>query len=157
MIRITFAALAACLAFSPACAHDGVHVNDPYAVVVSPSSPTASVYFVIENHAIEDDRLIAATTDAAQKTMLHQSMEVDGVMTMAPMDEGFPIAGSGRFALERGGAHLMLLGLTKPLADGDTITMTLTFARAGEVVVEVPVNPTGVAADDHSGHVMPGN
>jgi periplasmic copper chaperone A len=153
MIRMTFAALAACLLVSPVFAHDGVHVNDPYAVVVSPNAPTASVYFIIENHAVEDDRLIAATTDAAEKTILHSSMEkADGVMTMAPVEGGFPIAGNGTYTLERGASHVMLMGLTRPLADGDTISLTLTFERSGEVVVDVPVNPTGAAAEDHSGH-----
>lgn len=152
MIRISLAALAACLSFSAALAHDGVHVNDPYAVVVSPNAPTASVYFVIENHAIEDDRLVAATTDAAKKTILHQSSEANGIVSMSAVDDGFPIAGQGTYALERGALHVMLLGLTRPLADGDTFSLTLTFERSGEVVVEVPVNPVGAAGEDHSGH-----
>lgn len=157
MIRLTLAAIAACLHVLPAIAHDGVHVEGAYAVVVTPNAPTAAVYFTVENHATAEDRLVAATTDVAKKTMLHRSIETDGVMTMAPVEEGFPIDGLGSFALERGAAHIMLLGLTKPLADGDTITLTLTFERSDVVVVEVPVNPKDGAADDHSGHVMPAN
>jgi periplasmic copper chaperone A len=138
-MRLALFALLACLGL-PAFAHDGVHVNGAYAVVVSPSAPTAAVYFQIENHAVADDRLIAATTDAAQMTMLHESVEVDGVMTMGDVD-GFVVPGLGTFALTRGAGHVMLMGLTKPLEDGDMITVTLTFERSGEVVVEVPVNP----------------
>jgi len=152
MIRITVAALAALLLAAPAFAHDGVHVDDAYIVAVSPTAPVAAAYFTIENHAIDDDRLIAIRTDAAKRAELHISAEVDGVMTMSPVPEGFVIAGNGTFALARGGAHLMLLGLTRPLADGDIVTLTLTFERAGEVVVAVPVNPVDVAGGDHSGH-----
>lgn len=125
---------------APAFAHDGVHVNNAYAVVVSPNAPTAAVYFEMENHAVADDRLISATTDAAQMAMLHESVEVDGVMTMGDV-AGFVVDGLGTYTLARGGAHVMLLGLTAPLADGATITVTLTFENAGVVVVEVPVNP----------------
>jgi periplasmic copper chaperone A len=152
MIRISVAALAACLLAAPASAHDGVHVNGAQIVVVGPKAPVAAAYFIIENHAVQDDRLLAVRTDAAERAELHRSAEADGVMTMTPVPEGFAIDGSGTIALERGGAHVMLLGLTRPLADGDLVTLTLTFERAGEVVVEVPVNPDDVAGEDHSGH-----
>jgi periplasmic copper chaperone A len=140
------ALVALCLSLSPAFAHEGVHVNDAYAIVVSPNAPTAAVYFEIVNHAVADDRLIAATTDAAQMTMLHESVEVDGVMTMGDV-EGFVVPGLGTYALTRGAGHIMLMGLTKPLDEGDTITVTLTFERSGEVVVEVPVNPAVIPGE----------
>ena len=65
MIRLTLAAIAACLHVLPAIAHDGVHVEGAYAVVVTPNAPTAAVYFTVENHATAEDRLVAATTDVA--------------------------------------------------------------------------------------------
>jgi copper(I)-binding protein len=36
----------------------------------------------------------------------------------------------------------MFLGLNQPLADGDIVSLTLTFETAGDVVVEVPVDLT---------------
>jgi periplasmic copper chaperone A len=138
-MRFALAVVLACLGL-PALAHDGVHVNDAYAIVVSPKAPTAAIYFTITNHSIEPDRLIAATTDAAGMAMLHESVETDGVMSMGDV-AGFVVEGQGTFALTRGAGHIMLMGLTKPLQDGDIITVTLTFEHAGEVVVEVPVNP----------------
>lgn len=140
-MRLALVALIACLAM-PAFADDAVQVTDAYAVVTTPTSPTAAVYFVMANAAAQDDRLIAVATDAAQKTMLHASMEsADGVMTMAGVDDGFVVQAGGTFVLERGANHVMLMGLTTPLDVGDTITLTLTFEHAGDVVVQVPVNP----------------
>ena len=144
-MRHALVALLVCLG-QPACAHDGVHVTDAYAVVVSPNAPTAAVYFEVENHGVMEDRLISATTDAARMAMLHESVETDGVMSMGDV-AGFVVEGQGTFTLARGGAHVMLMGLTKPLADGDTITVTLTFEHAGDVVVEVPVNPAVIPGE----------
>jgi periplasmic copper chaperone A len=144
-MRFALAVVLTCLGL-PAFAHDGVHVTDAYAIVVSPNAPTAAVYFTVVNHAIVDDRLIAATTDAAQMSMLHESVETDGVMSMGDV-AGFVVEGQGSFTLARGGAHVMLMALTKPLNDGDTISVTLTFERSGEVVVEVPVNPAVIPGE----------
>ena len=41
--------------------------------------------------------------------------------------------------LERGGYHVMFMGLTMPFEDGAMIPVTLVFAVAGAVAVEVPV------------------
>jgi copper(I)-binding protein len=41
--------------------------------------------------------------------------------------------------LKPGGYHVMLMNLVKPLELGTEISITLTFARAGDVVITVPV------------------
>ena len=38
-----------------------------------------------------------------------------------------------------GGYHIMLLGLKQALKPGETVKVTLTFQRAGEVSLEAPV------------------
>ena len=130
-------ALAASLAlFSPpASAHDGVMVTGAYALAFGTS---AAVYLDVENHQDDDDTLLAAATDAARKTTIHRSAEtVDGVMSMS--ETTLPVAALGALILQPGRNHIMLMGLTRKLAEGDMITLTLTFERAGAVTVEVPV------------------
>ena len=46
--------------------------------------------------------------------------------------------------MKPGGYHIMLMGLDAPLKEGDEIELTLTFEKAGDVKVKVPVG--GVAA-----------
>jgi copper(I)-binding protein len=46
----------------------------------------------------------------------------------------------------------MLMGLTRPLADGDTFELRLVFEREGEVVIEVPVDLNRAPAAGHGGH-----
>ena len=45
--------------------------------------------------------------------------------------------------MKPGGAHIMLMGLTGPLKEGDTISVTLDFEKAGDVTVEAKVAPIG--------------
>jgi periplasmic copper chaperone A len=138
-----FFLLAALLAMAPlsAVAQDGVHINAAYARVAAPTAQAGAVFMTIVNDATTDDRLIAVTSDVAEKVELHtHAMTADGVMQMLAVPEGFVIPAAGSHALERGGDHVMLLGRTRPLAAGDTFSLTLAFERAGKVVVIVQVN-----------------
>jgi len=42
-----------------------------------------------------------------------------------------------------GGMHVMLMDLVRPLKQGDTVELTLTFEKAGAVTVTVPVASPG--------------
>ena len=45
--------------------------------------------------------------------------------------------------LEPGGYHLMFVGLKAPLKAGDKFPMKLKFEKAGELTVDVRVEPAG--------------
>ena len=136
---------------APAFAHDGVHVVDPYARVSTMMSNSGAAFMVIENHSASEDRLIRAASDIAEKVELHTHKDMgNGVMQMIEVEDGFVIPANGSHALARGGDHVMFLGLKQPLAHGDTVSITLTFEKAGDVVVEVPVDLE--RKPDHAGH-----
>lgn len=152
-----FACAATFVAFAlPAFAHDGMAVRDAYARVWSPNAPTAAAFMVIENHRAIDDRLVAVTSDAAERVELHTHQEdASGVMRMIELEDGIMIPAGDEHALRRGGDHLMFLGLTRPLVDGDMITVTLMFEKSGELEVEIPVDLSredDAAADHGHGH-----
>ncbi|MGV8951314.1 MAG: copper chaperone PCu(A)C [Cypionkella sp.] len=139
--QLFVAAAAATLLAMPALAHDGVHVTDPYARVNGGIGATGAIFLQIENHADVDDRLLDVKSDVAEKVELHTHIATaDGVMQMRHVPEGFPITALQGLSLERGGAHIMLMGLKSALKDGDVIPVTLIFEHAGEVQVEVPVD-----------------
>lgn len=140
--RLLPAALAACLTALPALAMDAtIHVGDAYARASSPSAKAGAMFLEVMNKGDTDDRLIAATSDVAQRVELHTHREdADGVMRMLEIEDGIPVPAGGMALLERGGDHVMLMGLNRPLNDGDTVTVTLSFETAGDVTVEVPVD-----------------
>ena len=101
----------------------------------------------IANAGDRDCALVGVTADVAGRAELHTHREVDGVMTMQRDEDGFVVPAGGTHALERGGDHVMFLGLKAPLADGGVVPLTLDFGPCGTVAVEVPVdNARGPAA-----------
>jgi copper(I)-binding protein len=168
--RLSLAALAATLFLSiPATAEEhpeGMHVHDIYARSTGQVGASGAIFLMIHNNTTTDDRLLGAASDVAERVELHTHLEdANGVMQMLHVEEGFAIPAGEMHALARGGDHVMLLGLTRELKDGDTFPVTLTFEAAGEVVIEATVDNErkpedgGMMMDhgdghDHSGHGM---
>jgi copper(I)-binding protein len=61
-------------------------------------------------------------------------------MKMTHVEEGFPVAAGETIMMQRGGQHVMFMGLNDAMEQDDMVTVTLTFEKAGDVVVEVPVD-----------------
>jgi periplasmic copper chaperone A len=164
-MRALLSALTIAFLAGPAIAHDGVHdgvhVEAAYARVAMENAPAGAVFMEIVNHGTQDDRLIAAESDVAARAEMHTHvMSAEGMMQMLPVAEGFAVAAAQTYALARGGDHIMLMGLTRPMPEGSQFTLTLTFERAGKIVVVVPVrsdDPAGHDSMDHSGHDAPAN
>jgi len=122
-------------------AHDGIHVNDPYARVSTAMSVSGAAFMIIENHKQNADRLIDARSDISERVELHTHAEdSQGVMRMIHVEEGFEIPAGGEVRLERGGKHVMFLGLRRPLEQGATVNVTLVFESGEEIALEIPVD-----------------
>lgn len=139
---VAMAAVAAFVLTGPALAGDAkIMVKDAYARASTPTSKSGAAFMMLMNQSDQADRLIAARTDSAKRTELHTHEEDgDGVMRMIHVEEGFEIPAGGMHMLQRGGDHVMLMGLTEPMAQGETVTLILTFEKAGEMTIEVPVD-----------------
>jgi len=112
-----------------------------YLVSTGPMARAAAAFMEIHNSGLVDDRLIATRSDAAKLVQLHTHIAMaDGVVQMQAV-EGLDVPAGGAAVLARGGDHLMLMGLTRALTKGDTVTLILSFAGAGDITVEIPVNP----------------
>ena len=150
-----FSAGAAALVLSASALFAGdIMVKDPYVRSSTPSSITGAAFLTLVNHSDTDDRLIAARTDVAKRAEHHTHKEdANGVMKMLHVEDGFELPAEGEIAMKRGGKHVMLMGLTNSLNQGDTISVTLEFEKAGDVVVNVPVD---LERQDH-GHMTQGS
>lgn len=91
-----------------------------------------------------DDRLILASSPLAGQTEMHRMSHEGGMMKMAPIEGGLALPAGHAVALKSGGDHLMLMKLSKPLAAGDRVPLTLSFERADSVQLLAPVGqPAG--------------
>jgi copper(I)-binding protein len=93
---------------------------------------------LITNGGPTDDRLISVATDVATTAELHETTNAGGMMAMAPV-AGITIPANGQAELKTGGYHVMLIDLARELRVGETITLTLTFEKAGELTVTAEV------------------
>ena len=73
---------------------------------------------------------------------MHQSMVMNGMAMMHAVPEGVAVPAKGKAVLAPGGYHLMLIGLKAASKAGDTIPLTLKFARAGQVKIDLAVRTT---------------
>lgn len=99
----------------------------------------AAAWMLITNDGTEDDRLVGGESDIAKSTEIHEMKLVDEVMQMSPLPDGLPIPAGQTVELKPGGYHIMFLGLTQDVLPNTTYKLTLTFEKAGEVELEVPV------------------
>jgi len=139
--KTLLAAAATAFITLPAFAADGIEIRDPYARAASPTAMAGAAFMTIVNTSAEDDRLVAAATDAAQRVELHTHIEdAEGVMRMVEVKDGFAVPAGGTTMLQRGGLHVMMMGLTRPFEQDGTIDLTLTFEKAGEMTLTVPID-----------------
>jgi copper(I)-binding protein len=106
------------------------------------ASTNSAVYLILRNGGEETDRLTGAETPAAAAVQIHESRVVDDVMRMQRVD-GLDIPSGETVELKPGGVHLMLLGLTRSLIEGEEIDITLHFVLSSDLVVRVPVQLLG--------------
>ena len=97
----------------------------------------SGVFFVIEN-PVADDVLLSASSDVAVAVELHKTVMENGTMKMV-QQMNVPVL-IGETAFEPGGLHVMLIGLNQDLKPGDTFTLTLKFATAGSLPLEVKIS-----------------
>jgi len=139
--KSTLLAAVAAVSFALPAFAGGIMVDDAYARSSSMQSASGAAFMVISNHTGSDDRLIDATSPMSERVELHTHLEdSNGVMQMIHVTEGFDLAAGGTLMLERGGHHVMFLGLTAPMEQDATFPLTLVIEKAGPVEVEVTVD-----------------
>lgn len=116
-----------------------------------PNQKAASAYLTVANAGSAPDRLLSASSPAAERVEIHSMSVLDDVMTMRPVPEGLEVPAGGSVALEPGGFHLMLMGMAEPLAEGAAVPLTLSFERAGALDMMLPVR-ADTGGHGHQGH-----
>lgn len=143
---------AACGASAPATpagevvAHVGsLEIIHPF--LPDPASPTvAAVYLTVRNTGPTADQLVSATSPVARTSMLMTEATGGQSEVMAPLAD-LVIPAHGTAALQPGHDHLML-GSPAAMKVGEDVKVTLRFARAGAVTLDVPVVPLTAIIDN---------
>lgn len=147
-LALAFALLFAVLLIQPSASAaefkiGGLTVTDAWARATPGTSKVGAAYLAVSADGQSADKLVGVATPVAERAEIHTHIEDNGVMQMRQL-ESLDIAAGGTRKLAPGGDHIMLMGLKAPLSEGETFPLTLTFEKAGALVVTVTV--TGVGA-----------
>ncbi len=117
-----------------------ITIHDPYARASGRLAQMGGAFLGVENRSDRELHLVGARSDVAKKTQLHTTIMKDGVMRMVHLEDGVRIAPGETHWFKRGGDHIMLMGLKRPLETGDKVHLVLVFEKAGEIGLDVPVD-----------------
>lgn len=133
--------------------NEAFEINHPFSTPKPPRAPTGAVFFDLINHGDQPLRLISARSEISNHTELHDMTMTDGVMTMrqVPFIE---VAPKQTLSMRPGGGyHVMLIGLTKTLVEGERFPVWLTFENHAEVEIDVWIEKTDQGANmEHMHH-----
>ncbi len=132
---------AAALPMAPAATGHGATgaIRVAGAYIPQQASPdVAAAYLDITNTGDTTDALTTVTSSAAPTVSMHDNITTGGGQAMVPLGSlAVPAHSSVRFTV--GHRHLMLMNPPHLLRQGQTVMLSLHFARAGELTVAVPV------------------
>ena len=126
-----------------------VEVHDAWARATTTNAIAGGVFLTIQATG-GVDRLVSVASPVAEAAELHETVNEAGIMKMKPVavlavEPGKPVV------LKPGSYHIMLSGLKRPLRQGESFPVVLTFERAPAVTATVQVQAAGASGPGH-GH-----
>ncbi|MGA8051083.1 MAG: copper chaperone PCu(A)C [Burkholderiales bacterium] len=147
MKRMYWIALSAALVAGTAWAQkkDNLEIDAPWTRATPPGASVAGGYASIRNRGAAPDKLVSASSSAADHVELHIMSMEGGVMRMQQVPS-LEVPAGGELSLKPGGAHLMFIGVKAPFKTGEKVPVKLRFEKAGDVEVQLDVGTMGGSA-----------
>lgn len=102
-------------------------LKDGWVRLMPPVADSTAAYLTLENHGNAAVTIVGVSSEAAGTAMLHGMSMKDGRMRMFEL-KSLEVPAHGKLALQPGGSHVMLMGLKKPLVEGQSVNLTLSYA-----------------------------
>jgi copper(I)-binding protein len=127
-----------------------VVVNDAWVRATVPQQKATGAFMQLT--AARASRLVEVRAPLAASAEMH-TMSVDNDVMRMRQVSGIDLPAGVPVLLKPGAFHIMLMGLKKPLAEGQRVPMTLVFEapdkRRFNIDVEVPVRALSAGAISH--------
>lgn len=131
----------ALILFTSSTLADDIVVTDAWARPTANAKSPGGAFLTITNHTDNTVIVTHISSDIANMAHIHNTVKVEGMMSMEMLDE-LEIKAGESATFKPGGMHIMLMGLSQKLTKGDHFTLTISFDKAGDIVV--PVEVTGM-------------
>lgn len=122
-------------------------VADAWTNATPPGAAVGVGYVTIRNEGGVPARLVGGETAVAERVEIHSMSMEGGVMSMRPVAGGVEVPSAGAVELKPGGMHLMLIGLKRPFAEGQSVALTLIFEGGMRVEATLAVRAMGGGHD----------
>ena len=119
------------------------------------TNDVSAAYMMVMNDGLEDT-IVKASSPISSMVQLHEVITEGSTSKMQEKEGGFPVPAQGMVELKPGGYHIMMMNLTEPLEEGDEVEVTVTFEKAGEVTLTLPVQKAEGTSMDMGGGEMGG-
>jgi periplasmic copper chaperone A len=133
------AGLATFVAYSVMAQASALIAQDAWARQV-PGSDVAAVYLTLRNPTAKSISIVGVESPVATHAMIHETKTEGGQSRMRPHEQ-LLVAPGQTVKLEPGGLHVMLHGLTQPLAVGQSVPLVLLLADGSKVQAAALVRP----------------
>jgi hypothetical protein len=120
-----------------------ITIASPWTRATPRGSEVGGAYMTITNKGTTADRLIGGSSPVARKLEFHSMTMAQGVMQMRPIEGGIELKPGATVEFKPQSFHVMLVGLKKPLMQGDHVKATLQFEKAGKLDIEYVVESLG--------------
>lgn len=122
---------------NPAIAAD-LTMSEGWVRAMPPNMTRTAAYMHIDNASEKDIALLSATCDAFNKVEIHQTVIENDFAKMEPIEK-LVIPAQGSVILKPKSFHIMLLERQRPLKEGDTVDITLSFDNDTSQTLTLPV------------------
>ena len=115
-----------------------ISVENAYVKEVAPNMKNSAAFMTIKNGGQKAVNLVSATNDVSAITELHTHGKKDGMMVMYKVDK-IEVPAKGEALLKPMGLHVMLIGLSKQVKEGESVNIELKFDNGESVKIVAPV------------------
>ncbi len=134
-----YAVLMALVTYSVMAQTPALIVLDAWARQV-PGSDVAAAYITVRNPTTQPITIVSIESPLAASAMIHETKTVGGQSRMRPHEQ-LVVAPGQTVKFEPGGLHVMLMGVTQPVAVGKSLPLVLLLADGTKVQAAAVVRP----------------
>lgn len=140
-LLLTICLWSTCLFSTVSSASNFPIILDPVVNATPPGAEVTAGYLTLINETSSEIVITGAYSPTIAKVEIHRSIIKDDVAKME-LQDSVKLAPGATVKFEHGDYHLMLMALTKPLKEGQSVDIILSTS-VGDMLIEMPVKKLG--------------